>query len=153
MSTPDSTTPNAAASVTFCVGLPPKELRSNSRAFWAVKVKAKQAYSEEVWDWWHKMTLETPPTTALLDSLPWKRARVTFNWKYAGAKPDLANIPANCKALLDCICMAPNTGLQKSSMTYLGLVENDREVMLNCTLEKVARRAQEGVQITIERMP
>lgn len=149
MSIPDSTTPNAAASVTFCVGLPPKELRSNSRAFWAAKVKAKQAYSRAVWGW--MVDAYGGDWTAYCRS--WKRARVTYTWRYAGVAPDAGNLGPNLKALQDILCQAPDTGkLAVNNTTYLGLVEDDKGIEPVYKLEKVQRRAAEGVSIRIERL-
>ena len=138
--------------IEFRVPLPPAATRSNSRAFWAAKVKAKQAYSRAVWGW--MLDAHGGDWTTYYRSLPWKRAKVTFRWRYAGVAPDLGNLGANTKALQDIICMAPNTGkMAVNNTVYLGLVEDDKGIEPIFELEKVQRRAAEGVVVRIERLP
>lgn len=139
--------------ITFTVPLPPKAIRSNSRYFWAAKVKAKQAYSAAVWSSAASAGVWGYVSPFNIHGVPWQRARVTFTWRAAGVLPDQANIAGNCKALLDIICCAPNTGkLTVNRTTYLGLIENDRNVELVCRVEKVAHRSDEAVVVEIERL-
>ena len=139
--------------ITLMLPLPPPALRSNSRAFWAAKVKAKQAYSVEVWEAW----LETDAAlwretgTYRMSDPAWKRARVTYTWRHCGVAPDLGNLGGNTKALQDILCMAPKT-MQANGTTYLGLIEDDKGITPEYRLKKVKHRAEQGVEIVIERI-
>lgn len=138
-------------SISFQVPLPPSTLRSNSRAHWRTKMGAKQGYSREVlWAWGHSH--EPGPGCCDVEGAPWKAAHVTYTWRYAGVAPDKQNLGANLKALTDIICCAPSTGkLATNHTTYLGLIEDDRGIEPEYKLEKVARRSEEGVLVTIRR--
>lgn len=133
--------------IEFMMPLPPPSLRSNSRAHWRTKVTAKQAYSRAVFVWYAEQ-----PYQFFADrfGFPWKAARVTYTWRHAGVAPDLGNIGPNVKALQDILCMAPKTR-QANGTTYLGLIEDDKGIEPVYKLEKVARRAVEGILIQIER--
>ena len=135
-------------SITFFVPLPPPACRSNSRAFWAAKVKAKQAYSEAVYAA-AVGTLSGRVGIALASAVaPWQRARVTYTWRYCGVAPDLGNLGGNTKALQDILCMAPKT-MQANGTTYLGLIEDDKGITPVYELEKVKHKTDEGVLVTI----
>ena len=132
--------------ITFAAPLPPAMIRSNSRSHWALRVKVKQAYSEDVHlgavasfsDW----------VTARI-KFPWERARVTFTWR-ACQLPDQANVVPNCKALLDILCMAP-TSTQRNDTTYLGLIEDDKGVEAIGKVARVRHRVDECVVVEVER--
>ena len=134
--------------IAFTAPLPPSVIRSNNRAFWAAKVKAKQAYSVAVW--FASRQVPHPHAGDLWRRLPWKRARVTFTWR-ACHLPDQANVVPNCKALLDILCMAPKS-TQRNGTTYLGLIEDDRGVEAIGKVERVRHRADECVIVEIERV-
>ena len=140
----------ADETIAFTCPLPPSVLRSNSRAHWRTKMGAKQAYSRAVFGEWSQQ----PYQFFARFGFPWKRAHVTYTWRYAGVAPDKQNLGANLKALTDIISCAPNTGkLSTNNTMYLGLVEDDKGVEPEYKLEKVARRAAEGVYVEIRRMP
>ena len=137
--------------IQFRVPLPPSPLRSNSRAHWQTKMGAKQAYSRDVLTAWGH-SHEPRPGCCDVEGAPWKAARVTYTWRYAGVAPDRQNLGANLKALTDILCCAPNTGkLATNHTTYLGLIEDDKGIDPEYRLEKVSRRAAEGVLVRIER--
>lgn len=144
---------SAEQTITFVVDLPPAALRSNSRAHRWAKVKAKQAYSEMVWESWRETdaALWRETGTYRMSDPAWKAARVTYEWRYCGVAPDLSNLGANTKALQDMLCMAPKTR-QTNGTTYLGLVEDDKGIEPVYRLKRVAHRVDEGVEIVIERI-
>ena len=84
--------------------------------------------------------------------MPWKQARIVYEWRYCGNAPDEQNLGANLKALTDILCMAPNNGLQRNNTTYLGLVEDDKGLEPHYTMTRVAHRTDEGVYVTLERL-
>lgn len=138
--------------IEFEVPLPPKAIRSNSRYFWAAKVKAKREYSDAVYqaaceNFYARVAMGLSSAVA-----PWQRARVTYTWRYCGVAPDLANLGGNTKALQDFLCMAPNIGRRENGCTYLGLIEDDKGITPVYQLEKVAHRTDECVVIRIERL-
>jgi len=127
--------------IRFEVPLPPVELRSNARSHWGRRVKAKQEYSEAVFD--EFMAIGERMLTR------WKQAKVTFTWR-ACRLPDQANVLGNCKALLDILCMAPKS-TQPNNTTYLGLIEDDKGVIAEGRVEKCAHRSEECIVIEIRR--
>lgn len=141
--------------IRFFVGLPPKELRSNTRAFWGAKVRAKQAYSREVLAAVAAVTPWFVPAghPAAIGGKPWQRARVVYTWRYCGVAPDQQNLGANLKALTDIICMAPDNGLQANNTTYLGLIEDDKGIVAEYQLKQVKHRGDQGVLIEITQTP
>lgn len=133
--------------ISFLVPLPPSALRPNRRApHWATRRKAADEYSEDVW-------CDAHVSGAVCDrwslKMPWLRARVTYTWRYAGVAPDIDNIAGALKALQDCLCVAPVKA--SKDRWYLGLVENDQGIEATFKREKVARKADEGVYVEIER--
>ena len=140
-------TTESTQTIRFNVPLPPVWIRSNSRSHWARRVRAKQEYSQTVL--MYAVDAEPAWPAAVLNQR-WARARVTFTWR-ACKLPDQANVLPNCKALLDILCTAPKT-TQRNDTTYLGIIEDDKGVEAIGRVEKVARRADEGVLVTIERV-
>ena len=135
--------------IRFTVPLPPVFVRSNSRSHWARRVKAKQEYSECVFDHWLDVCREYR-NAYMLEDVPFDAARVTFTWR-ACHLPDQANVLGNCKALLDILCMAPKT-TQTNNTTYLGLLEDDRNVEAIGKVEKVSKRVDECVVVEIVKL-
>ncbi|MCR4338259.1 MAG: hypothetical protein NUW01_00070 [Gemmatimonadaceae bacterium] len=153
--------------IAFLCPLPPPELHSNPKTWrtdrsgkkrrvpphWTEKVKAKQAYSERVYvQWAVHSAIHAAETHGELFGVPWKRARIIYEWRYCGNAPDEQNLGANLKALTDILCMAPNNGLQTNNTTYLGLVEDDKGLEPEYRLTRVAHRTDEGVYVTLVRL-
>ena len=135
--------------IRFTVPLPPGALRSNSRAHWAAKKKAADAYSLYVIvSDWPRQGGGTPEQMGC----PWKQAKVTYTWRYAGVRPDHSNLGGNTKHLQDIICMAPRNTDARYKRWHLGLVEDDAGITAEYRLEKVAHRHQEEVMIEIRRL-
>ena len=151
-----------SGTIAFLVPLPPPELHSNPKTWrtdrsgkkrrvpphWTEKVKAKQAYSADVWTAWQFRDRRSGPTAPPA----WTRARIVYEWRYCGNAPDEQNLGANLKALTDILCMAPNNGLQRNNTTYLGLVEDDKGLEPHYTMKRVAHRTDEGVYVTLVRL-
>jgi hypothetical protein len=127
-------------------------LRGNSRAHWATKKRDADAYSEEVY---FAYADPIDRETRIIAEWGWAHAAVTYTWCYAGAMPDLGNIPGNVKYLQDILCAAPVLGpkqTRKYRRWHLGLVENDRNIIPEYRLVKVQHRAEERVEITVTRI-
>ena len=141
--------------IEFTVPLPPVSWRKNSRATRWYKTADAVAYSETVYATACD-SFATRVAMALSSAVrPWARARVSYEWRYCGTKPDPANVPANVALLQDILCMAPNVGIQRhpSKITYLGLIEDDKHIEPSWTATRVRHRTDECVRIEIERLP
>lgn len=137
--------------ITFTVPLPPRALRGNSKAGWAERKKAADAYSDAVSDAF--MQAERTRALLRLDESPWPTARVTYTWRYAGVAPDIDNVARGVKVLQDTICCAPanaRTG-DYSNRYFLGIVRDDGGIEATFRRQKVSRRAEEGVLVEIRR--
>jgi len=147
--------------------LPPPALRKNSRADWRQRAEQARDYSWEVNQCYQAWLSETndaamrrriraypgETVTGIVGGpevfwLPWPAARVSYEWRYCGARPDQANIPANVAVLQDILCVAP-TNLALSKRCYLGLVENDREIQAEWSMTNVKHKVDECVVITL----
>ena len=140
--------------VSFTVPLPPPALRANTRAPWYVRKDAADVYSELVM--WAAGPLYSDVQACVHGcadyGYPWAKAAVHYEWRYAGARPDLGNIPGNVKYLQDIICKAPKLPAGVLYRRYhLGLVENDREITQTYEISKVATKAEECVVVTLRR--
>lgn len=131
------------AQVVFRVPLPPAALRGNSRAHWATRKAAADDYSRAIYGWW------------LAEETRWSRfalpaAEVEYEWRYAGARPDLDNVARGVKVLQDTLCCAPDVQSGYEYRHFLGLIENDNDIEpVTFRRTKVARRAEECVLVTI----
>lgn len=134
--------------IVFSVPLPPKSLRANARAHWAVKKEDADAYADVVAAYWRGARAgQLPP--------PWERARVTYTWKHAGVTPDHSNLGGNTKHLQDILCVAPKLSPQQAAKYrrwHLGIIENDSGIEAVFKSEKVAHKADECVEIEIVRL-
>lgn len=139
--------------ITFRVPLPPPSLRGNSRAHWSRKKKDADEYSERVWCAFNEQTGANCYDVWRngRNTKPWKKARVHYEWRYAGVEPDHGNLGGHTKYLQDMLCMAPR-GAAGRDRWYLGLVEDDRGITATYEAVKVKRRAEEAVVVTIECM-
>lgn len=149
--------------------LPPPSLRKNSRAGWRQRAEQARLYSWEVNQCYQAWLSETNDALIRLRIraypgetvsgvvggpevfwLPWPRAIVAYEWRYCGAQPDQANIPANVAVLQDILCMAPDNGSQ-SKRCYLGICENDRDLIPSWSMKRVSHKSDECVVVIIER--
>lgn len=143
---------DALEQIEFVVSLPPASLRANSRAHWATKKRDADSYSLRVVDDW----LEHCQNDGFyVHSDVWQKAHVLYVWKYAGSPPDHGNLGGNTKYLQDILCCAPKLSpkqAEKYKRWHLGLVEDDAGITAEYRAEKVARKDQECVEVTIRKM-
>lgn len=125
--------------IEFTVPLPPVTLRANGRAHWRTKTRDADTYSVAVLLAWESCEGIISPQRGVA----WKKATVTYRWRYAGVAPDLGNLGGNTKYLQDILCMAPKSKAGKNRW-YLGLVEDDKGITPVYELEKVAHKSGSG---------
>ena len=145
--------------ITFTCPLPPIALRRNretrSNGYRAALIRE---YQEQVWcafharhvvpnDYGHDVSYCNTSQLRFKGGrgYPWERAKVTLTWRHHRAGPDEDNALASCKWLLDV--------LKATGPRPLGIVVDDSaaHMTVSLTTEKVRRKEDEGVIVTVER--
>ena len=139
--------------VRFSVELPPRGLRTNSRAQnrgW--RAALTREYAEAVWIAGYASITKAvrekarEPRAVVVLGNPWEKAHLTLTWKHAGVAPDRDNVIHNCKALIDV--------LHARSKRPLSLVVDDSpaHLTIEAFTEKVRRRVDECVVVELHEL-
>ena len=138
------------SAITFFVPLPPVRLRANSRyANHQGTRRLRREYSHDVLAAF--LRLPDAGRRWRKAGCPWPRARLTLTWRQCAPVSDEDNALASCKALLDCLKVAPANSYDPE-MYYLGLFEDDspEHLTINFADARVSKRTEQGVVVTVE---